>query len=435
MFASPEPDSPTWWYPSSGNHVLHSILARIFTSLFGLSHLTLRAAAILGAAVFIGSVYGLCRSLLHEPVIRRPLFVCLVFNPFIMDYMVAARGYSLALGCLTAALLVMARGSTQPAWIASSALIGLSLTANFSFGYADAAAVAALTLWACGRSRSLRTATACVAPACLVTLLICGHTILNFPRSQLYYGASGLKEMWHSVVTASFDDLNPYIVNPLLAGLLTQAAHWVPRLFIVLGILQLGAMAFRKKVGFAALLAGTGAAALGMHWLAFRVARIPLPLARTAIFFVPLSVLFLALAAVAATSRFERALRICTIGMFQIAAVYFIGCLRLSYFKEWQFDIDVREAFGVLREIHRKEGISEIPSDWRYSSTLNFYRRFYGEESLAPFTWETHKKGDRPAYVAYLPDDRSFIDTRRLQIVYKAKHSDLVIAMKPVAEK
>src|SRR5437879_10459152 len=131
-FATPEPDWAAYWYPSSGNHVLHSILARLLTSLFDLSHLTLRGAAILGAAVYIASIYGLCLWIARENVIRWPLFVCLVYNPFVMDYLVAARGYSLALGFLTAGLLGMARGSTNAAWMAASALIGLSLTANFS---------------------------------------------------------------------------------------------------------------------------------------------------------------------------------------------------------------------------------------------------------------------------------------------------------------
>src|SRR5712691_13315414 len=37
------PDWPAYWYASSGNHVLNTILERIFSTAFGLSHLTLRA--------------------------------------------------------------------------------------------------------------------------------------------------------------------------------------------------------------------------------------------------------------------------------------------------------------------------------------------------------------------------------------------------------
>jgi hypothetical protein len=433
FFATPEPDWAAYWYPSSGNHVLYNILSRLLTSLFGLSHLTLRGAAILGAAVYIASIYGLCLWITREHIVRWPLFVCLVYNPFVMDYLVAARGYSLALGFLTAALLVMARSSTNAAWSAASTLIGLSLAANFSFGYVDAAALLALLLWACARTRTPRTALACLAPACLAVLFLCGHTLLNFPRSQLYYGAGTLGEMWNSVVDASFDELNPFVVNPLVARCLTLSARWLPRLFVALCVLQIGAIAlagrWRRELRFAAALAGIAAGALIVHWLAFRVARIPLPMARTAIFFVPLTVLFLGIAAGRAVSRFQRVLRVATIAVVCTAAVYFIGCLRLSHFKEWQFDEDVKEAFGVLRQVHRRQGICEIPSDWRYSSALNFYRRYYREESMPPFVWEKNRPADKRAYVSYFPDDQAFIESRHLKIVYKGKHSDLVIAV------
>lgn len=98
---------PSHWYPTSGNHVLNSTVVRLFTTVFGLSHLTFRSGAIIGAAVFITSAYLLCVILVEAPLIRWPLFLCLVFNPFILDYLVASRGYSLALGFLMGAVLIL----------------------------------------------------------------------------------------------------------------------------------------------------------------------------------------------------------------------------------------------------------------------------------------------------------------------------------------
>src|SRR4051812_26238357 len=43
------------WFPASGNHVLNSLLMRLFTAMFGISELTVRMPAILGALVYIGS--------------------------------------------------------------------------------------------------------------------------------------------------------------------------------------------------------------------------------------------------------------------------------------------------------------------------------------------------------------------------------------------
>src|SRR5215471_6915403 len=100
--------NPSHWEAASNNHVLNSLLMRLFTSVFGVSHLTVRAPALLGAALYIASVWMLCVALTPALRLQWPLFVCLVYNPFIFDHLVAARGYALALGFLTAALAIAA---------------------------------------------------------------------------------------------------------------------------------------------------------------------------------------------------------------------------------------------------------------------------------------------------------------------------------------
>src|ERR1700730_17345239 len=63
------PSWPSHWYPASANHVLNSILVRILTHLFALSHLTLRGPALLGAAIYIISIYRLCTLLSDEDLL------------------------------------------------------------------------------------------------------------------------------------------------------------------------------------------------------------------------------------------------------------------------------------------------------------------------------------------------------------------------------
>jgi hypothetical protein len=44
---------PAHWIPSANNHVLNSMLMRLAVALFGVSHLTVRAPALLGAAIYV----------------------------------------------------------------------------------------------------------------------------------------------------------------------------------------------------------------------------------------------------------------------------------------------------------------------------------------------------------------------------------------------
>ena len=96
--AAPWPDAQL--YPASGNHVLNSLGVWVVTRLFGLNELTLRTPAIIGAMLYILSAFYLCWLITERNLLKILLFVCLVYNPFVLDYLVAARGYSLAVGFL-----------------------------------------------------------------------------------------------------------------------------------------------------------------------------------------------------------------------------------------------------------------------------------------------------------------------------------------------
>ena len=102
------PVSATHWLISPNNQLLNSILMR-FAVLLGVTHLTVRAPALVGGALFIAAAYWLARRISADPEIQVPLFVALVYNPFVFDFYVAARGYGMALALLLWAIIVSAR--------------------------------------------------------------------------------------------------------------------------------------------------------------------------------------------------------------------------------------------------------------------------------------------------------------------------------------
>ena len=418
------PDWPAYWVASSGNHVLNTILERISTSIFGLSHFTLRTPALIGAAIYIAASYGLCRRMSRDNAIRWPLFICLVYNPFVMDYMVAARGYGLALGLLMAAIW----SAWDSRFALASVCIGLSFCANFSFAYIDAAVISVFAVWAFRETRNWRTLVLALGPGALVAFLICGWTVWTWPKGQLYYGAASLSEMWRSMVWSTFGDLNPFLAHPLLVTILRAVGRKLPGLVVGLLIWQLLRIVWSgQKLGL--ILARAMAIAFLCHWLAFHFLGIPLPMERTAIFFVPLALLLIGIgAALPSSSRFGAVPRLLSIAALSLCAVYFLGCLRLSYFKEWKFDADVKELYGVLRQ----QNLRDIEVDWRYAVPLNFYRAYYHDQALPSFDWtEPHVEG-KPAYVLHLPEARDFINKQNLQVIYQGKVSDAVVAVRPV---
>jgi hypothetical protein len=51
------------WYPFPNNHVLNTLLIWVTTGIFGLSAITLRLPALLGATLYVFVAYRLCRSI------------------------------------------------------------------------------------------------------------------------------------------------------------------------------------------------------------------------------------------------------------------------------------------------------------------------------------------------------------------------------------
>jgi len=77
--------APAHWEGASNNHLLNSLLMRFFTSVFGVSHLTVRAPALIGAALFIWAAHLLSKLLTAHRLLQITIFVALAFNPFVFD--------------------------------------------------------------------------------------------------------------------------------------------------------------------------------------------------------------------------------------------------------------------------------------------------------------------------------------------------------------
>ena len=286
---------PAHWQAASNNHVLNSLLMRLFTSVFRVSQLSVRAPALLGAALYILAAYLLCRKLTPELPTQWPLFVCLVYNPFVFDHLVAARGYALALGFL---MCILALGLLHAAGCGGLCLVlrlrGPFLRRQFFVRVRQRVPHAGdFHLRLRPYARHSRTAAslcaACVLPALLVSIFLSAPAVLHWPGGELNYGAHSLGEMFSTIAQASLYQPNPQIVNPdaLPAPGAREAVplagpcwRWPP------GSGQHGA-----PVAAVALL-GILAATIGAHWLLLKLFRVPLPMDRTAIWIVPSAVLW-----------------------------------------------------------------------------------------------------------------------------------------------
>jgi len=440
------------WYPFSNNHILNTLLMWVSTHAFGPSIIAIRAPALLGAALYIAICYFLCRSITERFSIRLPVFICLTYNPFIFDYMVAARGYGLADAFLMAAIAVpvwhrvKSRPSLRQSCVLASLALGLSFAANYSLAFAGLAVFFAIAAWAMRRRAGesvLHIVGLCALPGLVVALLMCGYPMMHWWGYDYGIGAHSLREMRQSLVQASLYQLDPRFRAAGWYKAMSFLRPLLPPLIVGLCFCRVVATWFdgswledkraRWLGRFAAALAGIVTLCVLLHWLAFRLFRVPLPLGRAGIFLLPLCTLLGGVVLAApARSTVSQWLRRGLTAVSLCLALYFALCLRLSYFKEYQWDADAREVYSVLARYNHQSGVTDVGMFDLCFPSLNYYRVLSGAETFPEFHPEPpNPPADKSIYVLSRVNQRSFIEKEKLVIVYRGKYSDTAIAVTP----
>ena len=374
-------DQPFHWLGSTNNHVLNTALMRLTTRLFGVSELSARLPALLGAAVYIAACYRLCRRVAPGWALQWATMVCLTFSPFIMDYLVAARGYGLALGFLMTALL--ADPKTRSGCILASTMLGLCFASNFSF---------ALVCGAVGvvQIRQAKAIWAYLLPAGIVTWVIALPAIVAFPRAELWYGSHGLLQSFGSVLEAQASITSPWILA--LPGLVLLPTL---RRSIFLDVFFLTVI---------------------LHVVAFHAFGLVYPLDRTGIFFVPLI-----LAAAATTTSAGKGTAVALAGIAALS----IASLRFDHFEEWPFDADTDRVYAVVQCLHDRHQVSRIAAGWPHQAALNFY----GQKQLSYVIADTDGTAETDAFVIDSKLNPTVIADHQLTAIWKSKRTNATIAV------
>ncbi len=452
-------DSGLMWYPVAQNHLLNTMLERLAWNIFGFNQVAMRLPALLGAVIYLAASTSIC-SRFAGRLLRVAIFVCLAANPFVMDYLVAARGYGLAVAFLLAAIAVFwgsvdraVAGEPVCLWRFAlvSVLLALSTAANFSFGIVDivAGVIFLAGVFVAGDLDMKRLASLTVwgtLPGIIAGMFLCISVLGGWHTGEFVYGAHSLREMWNSLFGTLFPPPNPEIVNPVLYHAWVRARLPLCLAAVIFLCVQLAALIsvrriretleLRSGVLIAVSLSAIVALTVMLHWLAWRVFGLLLPMGRTALFIAPL--LTLVLAAGADVLRREprfHSLAIPGVAVIAACSVYFLSAFRLHYFQEWRFNEDTKDVYWVLSDVERRCGIHDFSTEWHYVSTLNFYRRQYQSQTLKPFVavFKDSFPTDKGSYVFNYIDGADFVRENRLAIWYRNEETGATVAVRSCA--
>lgn len=387
-----------WTDYTANNHVLFTLLAKLSTTVFGVTELTLRLPTLLGATLYLASAIVLCRRMAGSRGMAFLGVAALALNPFVLDFLVAARGYGLALGLLLGALAVFTGrrhrqlARRRLALAGTSLALGLMVAANPAFAIAAGAvmASAAAVVLTSERRSALGSLGWLVLPGAFLAAGLLAIPLAHVRRDLFFYGAETLADGIHSLIAASLQhhrtavlDVQAPIVGTLV-NLIAYGALPVGALLLAVAI----ARRFRivsasqdtaddRRTAAFVVVAGATLLAPLLAVTLHVVARMPYPQERTALYLIPLFTLaplgWAGTRAVLDTS--SRRWGTASLGLVG-GAFLLVYVLELNWtqFRTWSFDASSRRLFMLARTVHEGEWCpAHLAASWLYEPSLRFY--------------------------------------------------------------
>ncbi len=430
------PFSAIFHHFDANHHFLNTLLMRLSTSIFGVSEWSLRLPALGGAALYFTAVYRLTLRAFGESWTFLLAVALLSLNPFVLDFMVAARGYgvglALWLGALTLACEELSQEAPRPrprrlAWAGSA--VALSVTANLIFA-APAAALAGITVYLLRTKKPPEAARkhkrqpkrpspllwfAGPIGAILVLFLLLAP-VEDMKVDQFYTGVNSIGDSLRSLATVSLEHSGPLRTQSWMDIWRDAVAFGIAPMILLAG----AALGIRRRSLLLTLAAGSavlsGAVLLLVHFVLGR----PYPADRTGLYFLPLV-----------------ALTLVGLGRILPIPVYVLGCLFVLQFATefntrefwvWEYDADTR-SIGEYIAAHRDPNASivRVGGSWQLQESL----QFYGHKNQ----WTWMELTNRPApgmdFYALIPQDQAAATASLgLKALYRGPVSGSIVAGK-----
>jgi 4-amino-4-deoxy-L-arabinose transferase-like glycosyltransferase len=431
----------------ANNHVLNSLLSKASVSLLGLDEWTLRLPSVLGGALYLFAAYRLCFLLFGGGAWSFLVTALLATNPLLLDHLSAARGYGLALAFVLLAIyeFIRAAQSAPPRSLyAAGVYCGLAIAANMTSLFPVVAlTVAFIAVTAtCGRFQTTRLWAEFVVPMSLVSFLFLVLPLSNLQPGTFYFGAQHLVDSIRNLAQLSFE-YDPVRTDWIPA--IGYSLHFVSGLALpflcvmfcgsvlygvaVLITFQRGSQYEGSQNLFTCFFALTFSVAVIMivaaHWLLAA----PYPLMRTALYFVPLTVL--AAFSLGYRYRHTRLVAYSTAAVGVVCLLAFIFQVNVAYYTEWRFDAGTKRIVKFIRSNTPPEKRLIVRSSWPLEPSLNFYRILYRLNWQPIDRSGPEKPGD---IIVVMDENKASIGRLGLRVIYKDALSGTVVALPHDAE-
>lgn len=379
------------------NHLLHTLLVKLTTSLFGGSEFSVRLPSLLGYALYLRACY-LLLGLVSNHILTILGALLLAFPPYLVDFFSVARGYSLALGLMMIGLYLLLKWSDKPTdpvhaktATLASLMFALAVTANLSFLLLY---ISGLISWFFIKAYALKTnrnnlasflglakdSLVFASPSVAFLLSTCIIPIKKI-NAQKLFALGGTDGFWFNTVGTL---IHAMIYEKEYANHTQEYWYWLVYFVLILAVLLTIQRALRRRQDAATpchmqiVLAFIGICS-GISIIQHHVLGVGYLVERRAIFFIPLFLLL----SISLASQI-RAMRILRLLAFPIYAVvvalnlHFISCVNLDHYFNWRFDASTKAVADFLRTQPSNPGNASIATHWLLQPALDYYIKYYG---------------------------------------------------------
>ncbi len=473
------PASNIFQHYDANNHFLATLLFRISTTLFGQSEFAMRLPTVLAGAWFYWTVFRLCARFLGNGWLFLLGCAALALNPLLLDFMVAARGYGLAMSGLFWALYQMLcwfHDGSNPAaghvlrkrlW---KAAIGCSIAVatNLTFVipvFILAAAFCVLVVRSNAEpargtaslpasksrkkerrpkpepkrepARSYAPLVHFIVPVIVLAFAFLLAAPIDLARSEdLYAGLPTAMISLRDLVNSSFAyGSSSGVLNEIERVGSNFALIFVPAIALAalavairISIPMTGkSRSMAELATLLASLAVVGSAILltGAHL----VSGILYPQDRTGIYFIPLaSLAALGLAQILSKRPgFQHWLGVGVAVVLLSAAAEFAAQWNVNGFLVWRYDADTKRIFSWMEAAPKPPGQIRLGVSWVLEPALNYYRQVRQASWMSPVLRDGFQ-GARHFYVA-VPWEQRAAPRPNLKVIYRGPASGTALAV------
>ncbi|MCX5661711.1 MAG: hypothetical protein NTW19_18690 [Planctomycetota bacterium] len=411
-----EPLADSFNYYWTNHHILYTLLSYAVTALFGFSELSIRAVSVLGGALFFAGVIRLCRRLMGPTPLAAAIALIAGLNPFVLDFMVAARGYGLGLAFLVWAIdglvgLLQEEDPLAPRpdldrrLSLASVCLGISISANLIYlfpGTALAAAFVVIMLAdgvkrfpAPERGQLLRRMVVNFAlPGPLLAAAICGPVLRHADLGTFDMGLHRLDEAVNDLLRCSLWH-HRMIGHPALQAVsesLAAGIAWgVTPLVCLLLLVAVPALAWRWRRGGSVaslradqrgtlLLGGAALLTAAVYLATHTLLGVRYPDARASLWGVMLLTFLAPLLGAWVLDRFKPGpvtVTLRSLGWAMALAALALNLLafNVSHFREWRYDAANRIHFEHIAQKGREaHAMLRLGASSVLLPSLNYYR-------------------------------------------------------------